>query len=190
MSRINAVLVVSPQPRYIDEARRVYALIDRARRQTMRSWHVYYLQNSHAEDVAYVLQQAFTPNNVTAQPTGQNARSASRLSAAAMPAAAAAMEVGGGGSAAGGSGGGIAGMLGGGGLGGGSAGLVASWAVGAAGRTAGWPADRGGHTDRSPAAHRPGAGANPLLGGLEPRRHRNRTTDACGSFRTIRTTPS
>ena len=61
LSRINAVLVVSTQQRYIDEARRVYALIDRARRQTSRNWHVYYLQNSHSEDVAYVLQQAFTP---------------------------------------------------------------------------------------------------------------------------------
>ncbi len=73
MSRINAVLVISPQPRYIDEARRVYALIDRARQQTIRSWHVHYLQNSHAEDIAYVLQQAFTPNNVTAQPTNTQA---------------------------------------------------------------------------------------------------------------------
>ena len=73
MSRINAVLVISPQPRYIDQARRVYALIDRARQQTIRSWHVHYLQNSHAEDIAYVLQQAFTPNNVTAQPTNAQA---------------------------------------------------------------------------------------------------------------------
>ncbi len=48
-------------------------LIDRARQQTIRSWHVHYLQNSHAEDIAYVLQQAFTPNNVTAQPTSTQA---------------------------------------------------------------------------------------------------------------------
>jgi general secretion pathway protein D len=69
MTRVNAVLVVAQQPRAIDEARRVYALIDRARQQTIRSWHVHYLQNSTANDVAYLLQQAFTPNNVTAQPT-------------------------------------------------------------------------------------------------------------------------
>jgi general secretion pathway protein D len=69
LPRINAVLVVSSQKRYIDEARKVYALISRARRQTLRGWHVYYLQNSHSENVAYVLQQAFTPGNVTAQPT-------------------------------------------------------------------------------------------------------------------------
>jgi len=73
MSRINAVLVISTQPRYIDQARRVFSLIDRARQQTIRSWHVHYLQNSHAEDMAYVLQQAFTPNNVTAQPTNAQA---------------------------------------------------------------------------------------------------------------------
>jgi general secretion pathway protein D len=69
MERINSVLLVSSQPRYIDEARRVYTLIDRQRRQTSRSWNVYYLQNSRSNDIAYVLQQAFTPNNVTAVPT-------------------------------------------------------------------------------------------------------------------------
>ena len=71
MTHMNAVLVVAAQPQVIEQVRRVYALIDKARRQSMRNWHVDYLQNSHAEDVAYVLQQAFTPNNVTAQPTSQ-----------------------------------------------------------------------------------------------------------------------
>ena len=76
MERVNAVLVVSSQQRYVDEARRVYALVDRQRGQTMRSWHVMYLQNSHTNDVAYVLQRAFTPNDVTARPepgAGQSA---------------------------------------------------------------------------------------------------------------------
>jgi general secretion pathway protein D len=71
MGRINAVLAIANQPRVIEQMRRVYSLVERARARTIRSWHVYYLQNSHAEDVAYVLQQAFTPNNVTAQPTAQ-----------------------------------------------------------------------------------------------------------------------
>ncbi|HUB10534.1 MAG TPA: type II secretion system secretin GspD [Acetobacteraceae bacterium] len=71
MTRVNAVLVIASNPREIDQVRRVYGLVERQRRQTIRSWHVYYLQNSPAEDVAYVLQQAFTPNNVTAQPTSQ-----------------------------------------------------------------------------------------------------------------------
>jgi hypothetical protein len=71
MSRINAMLVVSPQPRYIDEARRVYTLIDRARQQTIRSWHVHYLRNSHADDMAYVLRQAFTPNKIVIVPAAR-----------------------------------------------------------------------------------------------------------------------
>ena len=71
MERINAVLAIASQPRVIEQVRRVYTLVERARARTIRSWHVYYLQNSPAEDVAYVLQQAFTPNNVTAQPTSQ-----------------------------------------------------------------------------------------------------------------------
>ena len=72
MARIASVLVVSNQPRYIEEARRIYGLVERKRRLTVRSWHVYYLQNSRSNDTAYVLQQAFTPNNVTATPTPQS----------------------------------------------------------------------------------------------------------------------
>jgi general secretion pathway protein D len=71
MERVNAVLAVAAEPRLIEQVRRVYTLVQRERARTIRSWHVYYLQNSPAEDVAYVLQQAFTPNNVTAQPTSQ-----------------------------------------------------------------------------------------------------------------------
>ena len=68
MERINAVLIVSTQVRYIDEARRIYAIVDRARRQNIRSWHVTYLHNSDVSDIAYTLQTAFTPNNITVQP--------------------------------------------------------------------------------------------------------------------------
>ena len=67
MERVNAVLVVSSQPHYIEEARRIFALVERARGRTERSWHVIYLQNSHTNDVAYVLQRAFTPNDISAQ---------------------------------------------------------------------------------------------------------------------------
>ncbi|WP_254070637.1 type II secretion system secretin GspD [Acidisphaera sp. L21] len=73
MARIDSVLVVSSQPRYIEEVRRIYGLVERKRRQTIRSWHVYYLQNSRSNDTAYVLQQAFTPDNVTAVPTPASA---------------------------------------------------------------------------------------------------------------------
>lgn len=69
LDRVGSVLLVSSQPRYIEQARRVFALVDRERNLTTRSWHVYYLQNGRSNDVAYVLQQAFTPNNVTATPS-------------------------------------------------------------------------------------------------------------------------
>jgi general secretion pathway protein D len=70
MARLGAVLVVANQPRLLDGVARVYRLIEKKQRENVRSWHVYYLQNSRAGSVAYVLQQAFTPNNVTAQPQG------------------------------------------------------------------------------------------------------------------------
>ena len=69
MQTINSVLLIASHASYIEDARRVFALIDRVRRQTVRSWHVYYLQNSRSNDVTYVLQQAFTPGHVTAVPT-------------------------------------------------------------------------------------------------------------------------
>ncbi len=78
MERINAVLLVSAQSRYIDDARRVYSLVERARRQTVRGWSVFYLQNSKSNDVAYVLQQAFTPNRVTATPSARAAGTQAR----------------------------------------------------------------------------------------------------------------
>ncbi|WP_428534838.1 type II secretion system secretin GspD [Rhodopila sp.] len=165
LSRINAVLLVSPQPRYIDEARRVYALIDRARQKTIRSWHVYYLQNSHSEDVAYVLQQAFTPNNVTAQPTA--ARSQSQQS-----------QGGGSGGLSGSNGGGGGGGLGGGGLGAGSAGSLGrgNLSSGISSSGGGGPGlgqqgtspNQGGAPAAGASQAPPAAGANPLLGGLEP----------------------
>jgi general secretion pathway protein D len=69
MERMNSVLLVSSQPRYIDDARRIYAMVARTWQEKVRNWHVYYLQNSHSDDVAYLLQQAYTPNNVTARPS-------------------------------------------------------------------------------------------------------------------------
>jgi general secretion pathway protein D len=65
MDAADAVLVVAPEPRFIDDARRLFNLLDRTRETTARSWHVYYVQNGESADLANVLQQAFTPNNVT-----------------------------------------------------------------------------------------------------------------------------
>jgi general secretion pathway protein D len=161
LPRINAVMVISPQSRYIDEARRIYALIDRARRQTLRSWHVFYLQNSHSEDAAYVLQQAFTPANVTAQPTARSAAQGGIQ--------------GGGLISTGGQGGGTTGLggfgggLGRSGLGGGQGGggLGGTLGGGLAGTTLGAPG-QGAAQQLQPQAPPPSGGANPLLGGLSP----------------------
>jgi general secretion pathway protein D len=65
MERVNAVLVVSPQRKYIDDARRLFALVDRARRTTARTWHVYYVQNGDSGDLANMLQRAFNPKEAS-----------------------------------------------------------------------------------------------------------------------------
>ena len=67
-------------------ARRVFGLLEAGRQKTVRSWHVYYLQNSRSNDVAYVLQQAFTPGHITAfpTPTGGLARGGGRQSGGSM----------------------------------------------------------------------------------------------------------
>ena len=70
MDRVNAVLVISSQPRYIDDVRRIFALVDRVSQQTVRAWHVYYVRNGQSGDLENVLQRAFTPDNVTS--TGQS----------------------------------------------------------------------------------------------------------------------
>ncbi len=158
MERMDAVLVISSQPRYIDDARRVFAIVERARRETVRSWHVYYLQNSQSNDVAYVLQQAFTPGNVTAQPTPTAQGSGSSRNASLGRGGNGSPYGGnsGGGGPAGGIGGSSGGLAGG-GLGGGPPGLSAGQPGGPSG---GPPPDNGGG--------QPGGSANPLLGGLDP----------------------
>jgi general secretion pathway protein D len=153
MARVNAVLVIANSPQYIDEARRAFSVVERGRRQTMRTWHVYYLQNGTANDVAYTLQQAFTPDNVTAQPSahasgqsGGNSASASGISSISTM----------GGSSSGGSSGGLGGLGGSSGssLGGGSTGSTGLGSTASGGQ---------GRVSSSTAGS---AGANPLLGGL------------------------
>jgi general secretion pathway protein D len=77
MVHVNAILVVANRPGTIADVRRVFDLIERNQAATTRSWHVYYLQDSQANDLAYVLQQAFTPDNVTAQPNATASASTS-----------------------------------------------------------------------------------------------------------------
>lgn len=146
MERINAVLVTAPDPRTIDQARRIFTLVQRRRQATVRSWHVYFLQNGRSNDVAYVLQQAFTPDHVTAQPT-----SSAQLRQV------------------GGSGGGQTGGLGGigqGGAGGGGVGGIGGGSLGGLGNSGGGLGSGpvGGGGSSAPSS---GASANPLLGGLD-----------------------
>jgi general secretion pathway protein D len=163
LTRIDAVLVISSERRYIDAARRIYTLIDRTRQQTIRSWHVYYLQDSHAEDVAYTLQQAFTPNDVTAQPTNQGPRTGSAYGGQTSGFGGAAGMLGAG-SLRSGIGGGVAG---GGIIGNGLAGGLAPGGV--QGGVLGAPQPPPGPTQGAPpAGSAPPASGNPLLGGLEP----------------------
>jgi general secretion pathway protein D len=68
MERVNAVLVVSAQPRYLDAAERFFHLAQRVEDATARSWHVYYVQNGQSSDLEVLLQRAFTPGNVSPTP--------------------------------------------------------------------------------------------------------------------------
>jgi len=66
LQRANAILVASSQARYLDAARRFFRLTNRAADSTVRTWHVYYIKNSQSADLERLLQQAFTPESVTA----------------------------------------------------------------------------------------------------------------------------
>ena len=162
MERASAVLVVASQPGYLEDARRIYNLVLRAEQTTLRSWHVYYLQNSHASDIAYLLQRAFTPNEVTEQP-----------SQAATIAATGASQGGGASFNNGGSGlGGGTGSSGGsGGLGGGSSGSGLGGGLGSGLGGGGSSGTAGYGLGQSQSMGNGGgaalSGANPLLGGLD-----------------------
>jgi general secretion pathway protein D len=68
MQRVNAVLVISNQPRYLEDARRFTGLQRRAETATARAWHVYYVQNGQSIDLENLLQRAFTPGRVSPTP--------------------------------------------------------------------------------------------------------------------------
>ncbi len=155
MGRVNAVLVIANAPAYIDQARRAFEVVERGRRQTMRTWHVYYLQNGTANDVAYVLQQAFTPNAVTATPS---ARATGQAGGNQMTGISSISSFGGSSSAGGGSSSG-SGALG--TLTGSSTGSLTGGSTGGIGGTTG---SGGSGTPSTPGAT--STGSNPLLGGI------------------------
>ena len=148
MDRVNAILVVSSQPRYIAAAERFFGLEKRVEDATARIWHVYYVQNGQSMDLAYTLQRAFTPNNVTAQPTapGATTPNAPPLTMGAGAAGAAGTS---GTFGVGGLAGGATGGLTGGTSGGTGGGLQLAGSVGAAGAAGGSPASTA--TGPSPA---------------------------------------
>ena len=174
LEHAGSVLVVASQPSYINQARRVYALIQQGQRATLRSWHVYYLQNSHAEDIAYLLQRAFTPNDVTAQPAQTASPAATQLSGQA-PGNAGTAGSGAPPSILGGQGGG---QYGGGQYGGGGAppGLTLL--------------SSGGADPRQRAAHRPRARRQVTRCSAGSSRAMVRRPTPCASSPTRRTTPS
>jgi general secretion pathway protein D len=162
LARVNAVLIVARNTRTIDDARRLFALIERNRRATMRSWHVFYVQNSSVNDVAYTLQQAFTPGDVTATPPESAPGSASQLGQTGFTGGMASAMGGGGGGLGGG---GLGGTTGGGGGTGSNTGLFGGNQQGGTAQTT------GGQTTGGQAGAGQAGGAqafaNPLLGGLD-----------------------
>uniref|UniRef100_UPI000E66524A type II secretion system secretin GspD n=1 Tax=Desertibaculum subflavum TaxID=2268458 RepID=UPI000E66524A len=59
IERLNAVMVIAKQPRYLDEARQWIARLDRTRNQGSRRLYVYYVQNGKAAAIAGTLRGIF-----------------------------------------------------------------------------------------------------------------------------------
>jgi general secretion pathway protein D len=145
MERVNAVLVVSSQPRYIDAAKRFFQLTNQVEDATARTWHVYYVQNGQSADLENLLQRAFTPRSVSpaAALPGGTPPGAEQLSIAP----------------GGGPGGGLTGLGGGGGAarGGGQSGGLGGAAGGAGGGAGGLGLGAGIGTAPPPAEAAPPA---------------------------------
>ena len=65
IERMNAILVISPNPQYLEEAKKWVERLDRSGGGDGPRLYVYPLQNSRAEKVAPLLQQAFTGRSTT-----------------------------------------------------------------------------------------------------------------------------
>ena len=61
IERLNAVLVLTQQPRYLDEVRNWIARLDRSQNLSGRQLFVYYVQNGKADDLAKTLGSVFMP---------------------------------------------------------------------------------------------------------------------------------
>jgi len=60
IERLNALLVITPQPAYLDEAKKWVERLDQAGGGDGPRFYVFYLKNQRAEKIAPLLQQAFT----------------------------------------------------------------------------------------------------------------------------------
>ncbi len=60
IERLNMILAISPQPKYLEQARTWVARLDQSD-EAGRRLYVYYVQNGRASDVASVLNQVFSP---------------------------------------------------------------------------------------------------------------------------------
>jgi general secretion pathway protein D len=156
MTRIDSVLVVASEPQFIADARRVYDLIDRKRRDSTRDWHIYYLRNSRADETTNLLQRAFTPNDVTSPPSASgNGKTAPGSGVS---------QVSGGGSGT--NTGGLGSGLGSGGIGSGL-GIGSGSTGGSLGVTNGSPNLASTTATTSPNTASTSNASNPLLGGLD-----------------------
>jgi general secretion pathway protein D len=69
IERLNAILVVSPNAQYVEEAKKWVDRLDRGGGGDAPRFYIYNLQNTRAEHVAPLLQQAFTGRTSTATAT-------------------------------------------------------------------------------------------------------------------------
>jgi general secretion pathway protein D len=67
IKRLSAVLVITPQPIYLNQARQWVARLDRGQEGDQRKLYVYYVQNGRASEIADVLGQVFGFATGTAQ---------------------------------------------------------------------------------------------------------------------------
>jgi general secretion pathway protein D len=74
IERVNAVLMITPQPRYLERARALMGQFERIGTRTRRNLYVYFVQNSQATDLLPILQKSFgaggggAPKETTAPP--------------------------------------------------------------------------------------------------------------------------
>ncbi|MNR20921.1 Type II secretion system protein D precursor [compost metagenome] len=71
IERLNALLVITPQSKYLDDARTWITRLDRAEGGQGSSMYVYYVQNGKAENMAEVLTQLFE-GQAKANPGGED----------------------------------------------------------------------------------------------------------------------